>query len=850
MTHPVAAALKHRRPWLARVTLVVVLAGFVALAARVALSIGAPDLLEQKITNAERYIYYRLDAKTGPRFELAPEDKAIRLVTHVVLPPATFDPRSTPFDSTREVEYGVRVHVDLDDGKAWTRDIYTRSRQSKARWTGSMWLDENVFVPGSKLQLTDDRLLVVSLPTKLRTNATLKVTLLGDVAEGYVRAYAPQPRDAIDRRVRDLPDADRARIAAQLGHLPWDRIAEPDELAALRFTERRLSAEGKEGIDYVTRTLFTTGFRLRTESRIERGLLVTAQRGAAINVVGPAKIDMTVSRAWPTMGGAPPPAVGSVEISLVGETPGPAPLTVQLPPLGTRVTPAIEVPTGLFTLTVTTTAPARLELSSMAPTAVALGGTPGSALLPDEQIATAFVADEAAPVDIAIDGPPDLLSRVLRIDVRALTSTPVTPDMPAPAIAPGTAGIITLETLDEEGTIIAATTAPFECVTSKFEIVKLPGKLAASVCEPASLRFVAPSGGRTVRIHADKPAIVQAQTPIAIAPPADRLEPPYDSVVLTTMKWRYARFIDRGWLALRPRSIAPDRIALLASQARLELREVPPESELRGTSLVTPGSRQTVIERVAAEDVAEFIAEWDVGRYTRVRPDKPIKLDMGRLPTRAQVRYRADDSVGASAKVTIDSKVEDDTLSAARGTLKLPDVGDGVHTLRVDTDSRVELLVDRPPAPGQAAELYALRTISPVDKRLRVTVQKKTAAQQNVNIILYTSSTASTATAHITIDGGSPARISGTPLAMWTLADRTVPLPPADRPPTLGFADAQGGKLYPRRLVVALGDDLPAGTHTLEISVSERAWARLFTLDDAPVAPRARQWRESVEESP
>ncbi|MBA3501284.1 MAG: hypothetical protein H0T65_12980, partial [Deltaproteobacteria bacterium] len=60
MTHPVAHALRHRRVWLARATLVIVLAGFVALAARVAISLADPDLLEQKIAGAERYIYYKL----------------------------------------------------------------------------------------------------------------------------------------------------------------------------------------------------------------------------------------------------------------------------------------------------------------------------------------------------------------------------------------------------------------------------------------------------------------------------------------------------------------------------------------------------------------------------------------------------------------------------------------------------------------------------------------------------------------------------------------------------------------------------------------------------------------------
>ncbi|MBA3500957.1 MAG: hypothetical protein H0T65_11315, partial [Deltaproteobacteria bacterium] len=387
---------------------------------------------------------------------------------------------------------------------------------------------------------------------------------------------------------------------------------------------------------------------------------------------------------------------------------------------------------------------------------------------------------------------------------------------------------------------------------SKFELAKLPGKLAASVCEPASVRFVVPAGGKSVRIRIDKPALVQVQTPIAIAPPADRLEPPYDSVVLIAMKWRYARFVDRGWLALRPRSIAPDRVALLASQARLETKEVPPVSEARASSLdMGGGGRQTIIERVPAEDAAEFIAKWDVGHYTRLVPDKAIKLDMGRLPTRPTIRYRADDSVGASAKVVVDGVTTDDRLNAARGSLKLESNLTGTHELRVDTDARVQLLVDRPPT-GTSAELYALRTISPLDGTGRVKVNKRSAAKQNINILMYTPSASSATTVRVMIDGGSPARISGAPLATWTLADRTVPLPPSDRPATLGFADTAGGKLYPRRVVVALGDDLPPGAHTIELSVigGERVWTRLFTLDDAPVAARARQWRESVEEAP
>jgi hypothetical protein len=832
MTHPVAHALRGR-PWLARATLAIVLLGFLALSARVATSLGAPDLMEQKLAGAERYIYYRLAPDTGPKFELVPGDRSLRLVTHVVVPPGVYDPG-------REVEYGVRVVVELADGKAWTRDIYTRSRQSKARWTGGpkgRWLDENTFVPGSALQLTDDRLLVLALPSSLPASATARVTLLGEVGEGYVRAYAPMPRDNIARRVRDLPDPDRARIAASLGHLPWDRITAPEQLQSIRFAERRLSAEGKDGSDYHTRTLFTTAFRLRNDAALERGLLITASHGAAINVVGPARIDLAITR--------PPPATpGLLDVALVGEQQVPA-RSLALPDLGARTTHAIDIPVGVFTLMLTATAAARVEVSTASTSAVLLGGTPGAPLVPDEQLATAF----EAPVEIAIDGPPDLLSRVLRIDLRALASEP-TLDASAP-VAPSVAGELVIETLGDDGNVIATTKAPYESVASKLELAKLPGKLAASVCEPASVRFVVPPGGRRVRISSDRRALVQVQTPIAISPPADRYEPPYDSVVPVLTRWRYARFVERGWLAVRPRAIAPERIALLAAQARLEPRALPQVTELRGTSLATGGAKQTIIERVAPEDAADFVATWDAGHYTRLFPDKPLKLELGRLPSRPTIRYRADDSVGATAHIVVDGDTRAEQVSASRGSWRLAAGLTASHDVMVDVDTNVALLVDRPPAAGTRAELYAVRTVSPVDRRVKLNVEKRGDAPQNINIVLYTARAASAATVRVTIDGGAPARVSGSPLAMWTLADRTIPLPPSDRPATLGFADTQGGVLFPRRIVVALGDDLAPGTHTIEIAVTGGdAWIRLFTLDGAAPAPRARQWREAVEESP
>jgi len=871
------------RPWLARLTLAAVLVGFVGLAARVVVSLAAPDLLEQKLAGAERYLYYRVTRGSGPVFELTGDETSIRLVTHAVVPPLF------GYDPAREYEYGIHLTLDLGGGKKWERDVYTRSRQSKARRTSGthpIWLDENTFAHEPGLELTDDRLLVITLPANVPVGATAKVTLVGDMQEGFVRAYSPAPRDNPLRFVRELPIEERSRIAEQTSYVPWDRLTSPEDLASVRFTERRLSAEGKEDVDYETRTLYTTGFRVRPMTTAERGLLVTAARGAAVNVVGPAKLDLAITRP-----AALEATVGALNVRLVGETaarpapgsPGPpgrslATTVVPLPLAGGSVKLPVEIPPGVFTITMTATAPARVNLLAPPTKSIALG----ELLEPDEQLTTAYLADPNKPaIAIALDGPQDVLARVVRVDVRALATAPM-PEVdantvtrwPGPTMLPvpvavqiappqAVTGTLTLETLDGDGKLIASTSTKIESEPSHFDIAKLFGKLTASVCEPVGVKFLVPPNGRMLRLVTDRPALLQIMTPLALSPPADRLEPPYDAVPLVMMHWRYARYIERGWLPLRAQNhdaLAPDRVALVATQARLEPRVVPLAPDVRSSSLDPKGSgeHQTVIERVDAADAAEFIATWDEGHYTRVLPGKPMRVDLGKLPTRATIRYRPTGSdeavVGAHVTVMLDGqKLEIDRFNAARGSLRLPAGTVGAHAVTVETNAPVQLLIDRPPVGG--GELYALRTVHAIGKghRVRLEVVKRSAAQQNINVLLYTPRQAADAsTVHVRVDGGTPARATGVPLATWTTADRMMTMPPADRAPTLGFSDTRGAPLYPRRLVVPLGDDLPIGKHTIELSVSgDNVWARFFTLDNAPEKPRALQWRaDSGEDSP
>src|SRR5262245_30868263 len=308
--------MSEERSVSARITVAIVLVAFVALAVRVAMTLETPpDPLEQKIAGAERYLYYVVTPKTGPVFELTGAEGAVRLVTHVVLPGDPGAAPGTTYDPAREVEYGVHLELERGTGATWKRDIFTRARQSKARRIpdhGGMWLDENTFTLDG-VELSDDRLIIVPLPIDIPVGSTLRITLIGDVERGLLRAYAPTPRTDIERRVRDLLPVDRARIAEQLTYLPWDRIPSR-ELLSLRYIERRLSAEGKDSDDYETRTVYTTGFRLRYATLIERGTLIGPERAMAVNVVGPAKLDLTITR---PIGTESPP--GKLDVKLLGD---------------------------------------------------------------------------------------------------------------------------------------------------------------------------------------------------------------------------------------------------------------------------------------------------------------------------------------------------------------------------------------------------------------------------------------------------------------------------------------------------------------------------------------------------
>src|SRR6185295_12017495 len=108
-----------------------------------------PDPSERKITDAKRFLYYEVTKTAGPELLITGTERELQLVTHALLP------GPPPFDPTRQVVYGLRVTLVASGKEVWTRDVYTRSRQSKARRAGDLWLDESVFSLERGSELTD-----------------------------------------------------------------------------------------------------------------------------------------------------------------------------------------------------------------------------------------------------------------------------------------------------------------------------------------------------------------------------------------------------------------------------------------------------------------------------------------------------------------------------------------------------------------------------------------------------------------------------------------------------------------------------------------------------------------------
>jgi hypothetical protein len=804
---------------------------FGALAWQVARTLDAPpDPFEAKVAAAKRFLYYVVEPDSGPDFPLTGKERVLHLMSHAVVPPLAYDP-------ARQVVYGFRLTL-LSGGKeTWRHDVYTRSRQSKSGVADGRWLAENAFALDSHLQVSDDRTIIVRFPFAVAAGSRLRVRLLGEPREALVRLYSVEPRPRANLALSSLSPADREALTVELSFTPWDRLDADERLARLKTRELRVSAEGEGGPDYRTRTLYYTGFRLPgAESVAAPPLLVTPARGMAVNVVGPGSVLVTLSRA------AAGDAAAGLTIRSLGEGQEPAPQSLEVPRETIAVTRTVTLAAGLHSLQLTTDAREGVVVSLAAE-----GGLRpffGPTLAPDEVTLDAVLAEPGVePVAIEVAGPDDLLTRIVRFDVRFLAAdAAVTPIV----------GALSVDILDERGGLVGRQTISLGNIPSPFERAILPGGQEHGVTEPSSVRLIVPPRGKTVVVRTQTRALLRAFSLLTLASAPDAFDAPYRDAVLVRTIWRYAPLDERSWVPLRlPAPIELE--ARLVAQVRLEPSPAELAPSADGTSIAPEGQpeRQLVLERMRAGD------PWQDGQgmMSGVTLNRNIAFQHhGGSPALPYwVLGPAEANLGEEVVVKVDG-VDAATfrVTSTRGQWTLPPLPAGKHALEVRTDApSLRVLLDQP----GGGERYALRNVFPANRPLRVTVHKPSAAPLALDIIAYAPAAGPDPKTvfDVTIDGGAPRRLEGVLVSQITSSGKQMPLPAADRPPIVGFADTrERAGWYPRLMAVGLGDDLAPGPHQVTVTQRSgaRTWVRFFALADATKPEQAFQMRrmESADE--
>lgn len=806
-----------------------------------------PDPAEKKIADADRHLYYVVTRSEGPEFRLAGHERELQILSHALLAGAP------PFDPARQVVYGLELAALVDGKEVWKRQLYTRSRQSKARREGGIWLDENAFSLERGVEVTDDRLLVARLPDDLPAGTLVRFRLAGGGAdEGLIRVYEREARPAtrVELRLASLSPSEREEIAAALSFTPWDRLDPDERIARLRSHRVRMSAVGREGESFHTRALNVTGFRLAIDEDSPHpaalGTVVMPARSAAVNLVGPVELYIQLVRAPAEVPNLVP---ASLEVRWVGEGGQPPPQTIPVPPSPTTVATTLAVPAGLHSLHLSTDARegVRVDLTAPAGSQAQLGvaaaaGAP-EPIEPEEVLLWGTVLSPETPPLVVTIPADELIARIIRVDARLLPSA-------APPGSP-VAGALNVETYDGANRRLTKQLVQLASQVSAFEEVRQnqPGAVPRPVTEPASFRLIAPVGARRVEVRAVQPVFVRAQALATLAPEPDTLDAPFDAIQLSEAVWRYAPYDERTWVPVQAknrRELAPSE-ARLAAQVRLEPAPDPaPAAGGVGKTLVPDGQpeRQVVLERVRPGE------PWADGQNVALRPGRPQKV---RFDEAARISYWVlgppEVNLGHEVELVVDGKSEATlAVTTTHASWELPAIAPGPHTVEVKTDApNLRMLLDQQPVGG--GDVVALRSVYAGGK-MRVQVVKPGAAPTALDVVVYAASRDGDPATQfrVRVDGGTPRRVEGAALAQLTPGTRTLSLPPANRDPIIGFADSGDRTVYhPRLIALGLGDDLSAGAHTIDIEPvgrSQNMWMRFFVMSASKdAAERVIQWR-------
>ena len=849
-----------------------------------------PTALGTKLSQADRVVYYESRGDRGPHFRLQGAEREIVLVTHLILPD------NHEFDPGREFQYGVHVELfDAQSEKLWERLVYTKSRQSKADFSQGMWRQENSFSIEPGVEITDERLIRVRLPAQVPVGATLHAYLENDVdgtRTGLVRAYNIVDRPSSEVRIREmaLSPSERADLLGTLTYLDWHDLNPEQRNARVAKYWERLAAVGEEGRDYFTQAIYVTSYRSpRPADSISEGWRVAPRAPLAMNVVGPARIDLE-ARLSPDSP-APVDVPGELRVELIGAT-GRYNQRRHEVLVHEGMRSSLSLPPGLHTLALHSENQHVLvaKLQAHAPTVVHFGDdrhfehmAPDGreALVPDQRrasmypLAPSVAGDDqglAQHLEFELDPEGELDARVLRVRVR-----------PAKKSFETKRSEIALRYafVDASGREMQSGHWSTQVAPEPFDQAELgDGSQTMALGANADFRIIAPLGAVKIRLSHQRgpeapPLEIEAPDTLLVAAyaymPRERegavYAEPYEAPSLRGVRWRGAPLVSRSWYPILAREHAERRRAALTatvvSQVRLERREVSDEGARardlpRWASLKPSGrvDRQRVLEAVPPPLRESVLERWPKSAYASIPPGtrESFRFDPPNHPRPPRIWYRTsgdvDRSLGGLATLNVADVEHSFRLVSTRGSWSLDSGGKGRKMLSsAATFPGLEMFIDRPPAPNSSLPLWWMRTLYRIGAEgFTLEVDKPADAPYTLNLRLYRQVSDDEDRAapelRILIDGGNPKRVVGEPLESFTVADR---IPRVDATPAreLLFLDAKReGEYEVWSATVTLGNDLRAGPHRIRIASLTRApmYLRLFAQGESDDSTEILQW--------
>ncbi|HVH99634.1 MAG TPA: hypothetical protein VM869_13025 [Enhygromyxa sp.] len=902
---PASHGADPRRVGFATMTMLLCLAALVALTlarARIAKHVRSP--LSYKLADADRVAYYVVERDAGPSFRIGPGDRTLKLITHLLLPATTL------YDPEQEFAYGLVVILrSLDGEEQWRHELNIRTRQSKSGGDRFGWRYENAFMLGDDRQLSDDRLTRVRLPAG-QQDRLLELRLIPNTpateVSGLARVYVRRPRPADDQALRELslaPEAAR-ELVDHLTWRDWDQLSEDERRVKLSHIWQRLAAEGEPGRDYHTLSIYETGFRLpRGTETDERRLEVDRWRSLAINVIGPAELEL---RVLGNTGEA-----GALDIHRLGLDG----VRESYPRHGASVRP-LTIPDGIHTLFIESERRVELALEVEDAAAERVWLIEAERPIRESEHGNEVLEPDRRRIEIVrvgalwpepprwrVAGPADATSRVFRFDVRTaahIASSWWSDRGPTP----------TLDVcfFDDEGRELRCESWTGQpTIGSRFEGLREGRERTREgssperwyvVSEPQSFRVIAPEEAASIELRdpeggQDQRLIVRAY---GYWPELETLvAEPFRQYTSERVRWRYPPIDVRMWFPVRPSNYdaLQDRYAIADLHAQVRL-----EPDLRGGGsrqrLWTrwwmgdppaaddgwdPGPwvtleprgvhrRRSILERLDASASQRLRWRWDASLFTHLRAGVTMLANLSAAgPGAPELHWQvAPRMLGRRVTLWIDDQAHTHTLAATRGRWRLP-VHDGRHRLMLELDAPTELWsmwLDRPMW-SVSPPVSRRRVVHQLSRELVFPLYKPGTEAVTVNVVVYVPRQRERAELSLSVDGGEPERRTGIvgdrlsvtdrsytidAIAAFDDRDRSIDL----RLPTrvVDLEARRGPPLDVVTLQVTLGEDIVAGPHQVTVRLHDGGlvWARAFHRGVADRRRTAASWTEIDAEGP